>query len=112
MLLLIILILTIISGYVLPWWIAAVFAFLVTLYFGKTSTQAFCAGFGGIFCGWLILAMVKSLPNDNKLANRIAHLFHLPNWIFILVVTAVIGGLIGGMSAWSGMLTKKAFQKL
>ncbi|MGF7081423.1 hypothetical protein [Mucilaginibacter sp. UYCu711] len=108
---LIILVLTIISGYVLPWWAAAVMAFLVTLYFGKTSAQAFSAGFGGLFCGWLILALIKSLPNNNKLADRVAHLFHLPNWIFVLAVTAIIGGFIGGMAAWSGMLVRKAFQK-
>jgi hypothetical protein len=111
MLFLIILILTIVSGYILPWWAAAIIAFLAALYFGKTSVQSFWSGFVALFVAWILLALIKSLPNDNILANRVAHLFHLPNWIFILVVTAVIGGLIGGMAAWSGMLVKKAFQK-
>ncbi|HEY0245196.1 MAG TPA: hypothetical protein VGC01_06500 [Mucilaginibacter sp.] len=111
LLLLIILILTIISGYVLPWWAAAIVAFFAALYLGKTSVQAFWSGFGALFVAWVLLALIKSLPNDNRLANRVAHLFHLPNWIFVLAITAIIGGLIGGMAAWSGMLVKKTFQK-
>jgi len=35
----------------------------------------------------------------------------LPNWILLLVVTSVVGGLVGGMSALSGVLVKRAFAK-
>jgi len=35
----------------------------------------------------------------------------MPHWIFILFVTAVIGGMVGGMSALSGILLKRAFGK-
>jgi hypothetical protein len=39
-------------------------------------------------------------------------LFPLPNnWIWLLAVTAVIGGLVGGMAALSGVLLKRAFAK-
>ncbi|MET3503390.1 hypothetical protein ACRQ5D_16955 [Mucilaginibacter sp. P25] len=45
------------------------------------------------------------------MATRIAHLFHLPGWGYILAVTGILGGLVGGMSALSGLLLKRAFQK-
>jgi hypothetical protein len=110
MLFLIILILSIISSYFLPWWIVAIIAFLVALFMGKTSGKSFWSGFGGVFIAWGLLALFKSIPNDNILAKRVAQLFQLPNWMLILLITALIGGLVGGMSALSGVLVKKAFK--
>jgi hypothetical protein len=110
MLLLIILILSFASAYFLPWWIVAGIAFLAAFFVGKTSGQSFWSGFGGVFIAWTIMALIKSIPNDNILATRVAHLFQLPNWILILLITALIGGLVGGMSALSGIVVKKAFK--
>jgi len=112
MLFLIILILSFICSYLLPWWAAALIAFLAALFIGKTSGKAFLSGFGAIFVLWMILALMKSLPNDNVLAGRAIQLFPLPHqWILLLLITALIGGLVGGMAALSGILTKKAFKK-
>lgn len=112
MLFFIILILSFISSYLLPWWAAAAIAFLAALLVGKTSGKVFWSGFGAIFILWMILALAKSIPNDNILASRVIQLFPLPHqWILLLLITALIGGLVGGMAALSGVLTKKAFSK-
>lgn len=110
MLFLVILILSFVSSYFLPWWVAAIVAFLAAFFIGKTSGQSFWSGFGAVFIVWTLLALFKSIPNDNMLAKRVAQLFQLPNWILILLITALIGGLAGGMSALSGVLVKKAFK--
>ncbi len=112
MLFLIILILSFIASYFLPWWIVALIAFLATLFLGKTSGRSFWSGFGGVFIVWVVLALLKSIPNDNMLASRVIQLFPLPHsWILLLFITALIGGLVGGMSALSGVLVKKVFNK-
>jgi hypothetical protein len=112
MLFLIILILSFIASYFLPWWIVALIAFLAALFLGKTSGQSFWSGFGGVFIVWIILALIKSVPNDNMLASRVIQLFPLPHsWVLLLFITALIGGLVGGMSALSGILVKKVFTK-
>jgi len=111
MLFLIILILSFASGFFLPWWVVAIAAFLAALLIGKTSRQAFISGFGAVFIVWIVLALFKSIPNDHILANRIAQLFHLPSWQYILVITGIVGGLVGGFSDLSGLLLKKAFEK-
>jgi hypothetical protein len=112
MLFLIILILSLVCGFFLPWWVAAIVAFLVAFFIGKTSLQAFCSGFAAIFIVWTALALLKSLPNENILAGRVVQLFPLPdNWIWLLIVTSLVGGLVGGMGALSGILLKKAFDK-
>jgi hypothetical protein len=112
MLFLIILILSFISSYILPWWMAAAIALLTAYFIGKAPGRSFLSGFGAIFVVWTILALIKSIPNDNILADRVVQLFPLPhNWIWVLVVTAFIGGLVGGMGALSGALIKRAFSK-
>ncbi len=111
MLFLIILVLSIVSSYFLPWWTIALIAFGTAYYIGNKPGKAFMAGFGAIFVAWTILALIQSLPNHNMLAERVAKLMQLPNWIVLLLVTAFVGGLLGGMSALSGVLIKKAYQK-
>ena len=112
MLFLIILILSFASGYFLPWWVVAIAAFLAALFIGKTSGQSFFSGFSAVFVVWAVLALFKSVPNDHILASRVVQLFPLPNnWIWLLAVTALIGGLVGGMAALSGVLVKKALGK-
>ena len=112
MLFLIILILSFAGSFFLPWWMVALIAFVAALIYGGKPGKAFLSGFGAIFIAWSILALMKSIPNDNILAGRVVQLFPLPNnWIWVLVVTAVIGGIVGGMSAISGALMRRAFSK-
>jgi uncharacterized membrane protein YhaH (DUF805 family) len=111
MLFLVILILSFASGYFLPWWVVAIAAFLTAFLIGKTSGQSFWSGFSAVFIVWTVLALFKSIPNDHILAKRVATLFQLPNWLLLLFITALIGGLVGGMSALSGVLLKKIFRK-
>ncbi len=111
MLFLIILILTIAGGYFLPWWVIALAAFIPSLFLGKTRARTFWSGFGAVLIAWTATALLKTIPNDNILAKRVATLFQLPNWILLLAVTALIGGIVGGMSALSGILLKRAFAK-
>ena len=112
MLFLIILALTFISGFFLPWWVITLIAFIAALFFGKSSGQSFWSGFGGVFIAWSILILLKTIPNDNMLANRVIQLFPLPHWWgLLLLISALIGGLVGGMSALSGVLIKGLFKK-
>lgn len=111
MLFILILILSLIAGFITPWWAAAIIAFVMALYAGKKPWQAFISGFSAVFITWVVLALIKSIPNNHVLASRVAVLFHLPGWSILLIVTALIGGLVGGMSAMSGVLVRRVFVK-
>jgi len=89
----------------------AAIAFVAAYFLGKKPGKAFLVGFLAVFLAWTILALFKSLPNDNILATRVAHLMQLPNWILLLIVTGIIGGIVGGMAALSGALVRKVFKK-
>ncbi|MEO3408385.1 hypothetical protein AAFN85_31005 [Mucilaginibacter sp. CAU 1740] len=107
----VILILSFASGYFLPWWIVALISFLTTLIIGRTAKGSFWSGFAAVLIVWIVLALFKSVPNDHIMATRIAHLFMLPAWGYILAITGIIGGIVGGVSALSGLWLRQAFQK-
>lgn len=111
MLFILILILSLIAGFITPWWAAAIIAFVMGVYAGRKPGQAFMSGFAAVFITWVVLALIKSIPNNHVLASRVAVLFHLPGWSILLIVTALIGGLAGGMSAMSGVLVRRAIGK-
>jgi hypothetical protein len=112
MLFLIILILSFASGYFLPWWVVAIAAFLAACLIGKTPASGFWQGFAAVFIGWTVLALFKSIPNNHILASRVVQLFPIPHhWILLLFITALIGGIVGGMASITGIYVKKLFEK-
>jgi len=100
-------ILCLIAGYILPWWFLIPIAFLTAYFFGKKGLQSFWIGFLAVFLAWIILALLKSVPNQHILVSRISHLLHLPHPILVFILTGLLGGLLGGLSALSGFSLKQ-----
>ncbi|MVN89549.1 hypothetical protein [Mucilaginibacter aquatilis] len=111
MLFILIFILSLATSYVLPWWAAAAIAFVLSIYAGTKPAQAFWSGFGSVFLVWVVLALFKSIPNNHILATRVAQLFGLPHWLLLLFITALIGGLVGGIASLAGLYVKRIFEK-
>lgn len=111
MLILIIIVSCFIAQSFLPWWIIAPICLVAGYYFSKSNKQAFLSGFLGIFILWLIKILALSLPNEHLLANKISQVFMLPdnqyNWILIVLISSVIGGIVGGLSCLTGSSLKK-----
>lgn len=95
--------LSFIAGKFLPWWNIAVISFLVALLIHQNIGAAFLSGAIGIFLLWGILAFWIDTQNNSILSHKIAELFHLGgSSILMIIVTAFIGGLVGGFAAMSG----------
>jgi hypothetical protein len=88
------------------WWVIAVVAFLVSLFVEQKAGRAFLAGFLGIALFWLVAALIHDSANDHILSTKMAVLFHLPNYVLFIGVTALVGGLVGGLSGWAGALIR------
>ena len=97
---------------VLPWWIITPVAFALALALGRRGWGAFWAGFAGVGLGWLVLASWLNLQNEGHLSHRVAELIPLggSGWLLVLV-TAVLGGLVGGLAALAGVWLRQAFAK-
>lgn len=110
------------------WWIIIVVAFVVCLLLSdksarrlygkkKAPTLAFLSGFIAIALVWGIMAWLLDAQNGSLLSQKIYQIL-LPGkdlgvasqWIMILL-TASIGGLLGGSSAMTGNLLGKALRR-
>lgn len=99
-------ILIIILGFVtqlfLPWWVIAIVCFLIGLTFVEKTKYALFTGFFAVFTLWGLTALLTSYQNDFILINRMSELLPVHNAWLIMLLTAVMGGLIGMLSTLSG----------
>jgi hypothetical protein len=108
-LLLLVFVLACAAQLLLPWWSLAVVAFLVGLGLARSGKHAFWAGFGGAALSWLLPALWLNTRNDGLLAHRVAQLLPLGgSAAALLLVTALVAGLVGGLAGLAGAWTRAA----
>ena len=96
-------VLSFIAGIYLPWWSIAIIAFLVGIFIRQTLMKSFLAGFLGIFILWAVVSLWIDVKNGSILSHKIAALFPLGGSSGLLIMlTAVIGGIVGGFAALTG----------
>jgi hypothetical protein len=89
----------------LPWWSIAVAAFIVAIAIPQRPLAAFLAGFVGLFLLWFILTLAINSYNANILAPKVSAIMGLGASSFMLVlITCILGALVGGLSALTGSL--------
>jgi len=106
-----ILLLAAVAQLFLPWWIVTPICFLLAAGLGRTGGRSFLAGFAGVGLGWAVAAAWLTVGNDGLLAHRVAQLLPLggSSWALVLL-TAVVGGLVGGTAALAGCWLRQAVQ--
>jgi hypothetical protein len=87
----------------LPWW-SAMFATFAVLALMPTFSAAntWLAGFASIALLWAGYALAIDLANEGLLSMRMAGLFGLPHPSLLIALTALVGGLAGGLAALCG----------
>jgi hypothetical protein len=86
----------------LPWWSMAVGAFAIGLIFGSSGVMSFLAGLLGVGLLWFAMAYMTSGGSD--LAVRVAEILPTKTIGVLLIVTALVGGLVGGFASMTGGL--------
>src|SRR5690606_13712987 len=113
MLFLIIIILSFLLQLFLPWWVICAVAFGAAFWKAKNTGHAFGSAFFAIFTLWIAVALFYTIPNGNILANRIGAMLSLPdttiNWVIVLLLSGVIGGLAAAFCGLAGYYIRTAF---
>lgn len=108
----IIVVLALVMGYFFEWWTVAIAAFIGGAIFGKTSGETFAKGMTAIIMLWLLMVLYYHFSTHGILSNKIAQILPVGGNVGILiVVTAFIGGIVGGWGAMSGYLVRNLFRK-
>ncbi len=97
------------ATYYMPWWMIAVVSFVVSFIFQLSVGKAFLSGFFGIALFWLVAILMLDIPNEHILSARMGNLFSLPNYLLFITVNVLVGGLVGGLSAWSAAAMRNTF---
>jgi hypothetical protein len=86
-----------------PWWVIAITSFLVGLLIHQRAGFAYLSAFIGVALLWAIQAFLIDSKNNHLLSTKIANVLPLGgNYILLIVVTALIGGLVGGFASMTG----------
>jgi len=104
--------LSFVAGIYLPWWSVAGVAFLVALSIPQRAWKNFVAGFLGVFLLWIGLTWWIDRANGGILSARMAIILPVGgNVIYLHLLTALVGGLVGGMASLSGGYVRVLFSK-
>lgn len=94
---------------VLPWWSIAVIAFAVCFWRSPNAGRAFLYGLAGVALVWLAYALLVHVRTDGIFTGRMSQLlFKADAPALMLLVTAVLGGLVGGLAGLAGHSTRQA----
>lgn len=92
-----------------PWWLPAIAAILLGyLLKDNSGWQVFLLGFLGLFLLWGGWSMYSNGVNDGILASRVGELFQGLSGLALIALTALIGGLLGGLGSLVGKYAKDA----
>lgn len=95
-----------------PWWSIAIAAFLVIVVIPQRPGKAFLCGFLSLFLLWAGLSLRISNNNNHILAHKMsAVILAVDNPFLLIVVTGLLGGIIGGLGALAGGLLRSASVK-
>ncbi|MEX0647226.1 MAG: hypothetical protein WEA56_09430 [Balneolaceae bacterium] len=95
---------------ILPWWSVVIPALLTGAWFFDRGLRAFCVGFTAAGFAWLLPALYIHFANDAILSTRIAEMMQVGSPWILLIITFLIGGLAGGLSALLGFMIKVVFR--
>lgn len=98
----IVIILAIVLQQFLPWWSIAIAAFAYGFLILQSSATAFINGFLGIFLLWGSVAAYVYYVNDGLLAQLLAEMLSISSGMVMVLLTALIGGIVGGFASLCG----------
>ena len=84
---------------------------LATILIYNKGVSSFFAGFLGVGGLWFVMAYLINSANDSVLSTRVAELFKLSSGMQMVLITAVLGAILGGLSGLTGNYFAEMFKK-
>ena len=91
------------------WWGIVAGAAIGAFVLCRSASQAALCGFTGLALLWAAYIFPIHLRSDGLISGHMAGLTGLPGGWAVLLLSVLIGGLLGALAAWSGFLLKRAF---
>lgn len=93
------------------WWWIIIDTFLATLLMGKTPLGSFLSGFLAVTVVWGGYAFAVNSANEGLLLQKIAQVFGAPSGWLLILLTIMLGALVGGFSALTAYSLKALWKR-
>ena len=93
-----------------PWWIIVLVAGVVGFFFRAKPWLSFAMGFLAVALLWGTYATWLDWENGGLLSDKMGDLFNRMTGWGLILVTALMGGMLGGLGALTGSLGRQAFR--
>ncbi|OJW66627.1 MAG: hypothetical protein BGO68_01600 [Candidatus Amoebophilus sp. 36-38] len=108
-------ILTSLISYILqqfmPSWIVVFVAAIVALFVQSNPAAAFLGGFAAISLLWMCKATIIDVYTNSILSVKVAAILGMKSSIMLILLTGILGGLLGGLGAASGQHLLRIIKK-
>jgi len=95
-----------------PWWGILPVCLIIGLLTSNVNHSPFLAGFLALFLIWAGFSWWIDVQNHSILSERVIRLFPVPHHSSVLIlITGILGGLIGGMATLTGHTFRRLIQK-
>ena len=92
----------------LPWWSFVVTNLIISIALPIKPVQSFIAGALGVGALWAGLAFGIDMANNHILSTKVAQILPLGgSYIALIIVTAFVGALLGGLASLTGSFVRK-----
>ena len=92
----------------LPWWSFVVTNLIIAIALPIKPLQSFIAGALGVGALWAGLAFGIDMANNHILSIKVAQILPLGgSYIALIIVTAFVGALLGGLASLTGSFVRK-----
>lgn len=89
------------------WWMLIFPCILIGFFFPKTSYRSFLLGFAVTFSCWAFSFIYFGFTSNGLMSDKISLIFHLPNNFLLFLLSCLIGGIVGAVSAIIGFYLKE-----
>lgn len=98
-------------GPLMPFWVLMFVIGISAALIGGKRITAFFGGGLGMAIVWFAIPLWITIRTGSELPLRIGAIMGLDNPIILILITCLIGFLIGGLSAWTGNSFRKIFKE-
>ena len=95
----------------LPWWSVALVGFLAGFTLHGPVFNSFVSGFLGTGIVWVAMAWQIDRATSSFLTSQMAQLLTVESSLYVIIITGLLGALVGGLSCVTGNSFRQIFLK-